>query len=75
MTDRNAESRRAVKICDECRSEFISASSSMAALCAECAHVLYDYPACRHVFDGRCCKRCGWDGSRSPYLLSVLEAS
>lgn len=32
-----------VKICDECESEFLVASSKMMRLCPECASVLYEY--------------------------------
>ena len=54
--------------CDECGSEFIAGGSAMAGLCAECAHRLYGYRACAHVFkDGRC-TLCGWDGSVSGFL-------
>lgn len=56
------------KTCDECGSGFIAARSAMAGLCAECAHRLYNYPACPHAFaDGRC-TLCGWDGSVSAFL-------
>lgn len=54
-------------VCDECGSEFFKLSSNMKGLCPECAHALYDYPNCSHVFkDGRCI-HCYWDGSRSDY--------
>ena len=54
--------------CDECGSSYFSSSSQMAQLCAECAHLLYGYPACPHrLVDGRCAN-CGWDGSRSQFL-------
>jgi hypothetical protein len=56
------------KCCDECESEYFAGSSAMAQLCPECAHRLYDYPACSHVMiDGRC-TTCGWNGSRSRFL-------
>lgn len=40
----------------------------MAGLCAECAHQLYGYPACAHVFEQGRCVTCGWDGSVSEFL-------
>lgn len=40
----------------------------MAALCAECAHQLYGYPACAHAFEDGRCVQCGWDGSVSEFL-------
>jgi predicted RNA-binding Zn-ribbon protein involved in translation (DUF1610 family) len=54
--------------CDECGSRFVADRSATAGLCAECAHRLYGYPPCAHVFaDGRCA-HCGWDGSVSAFL-------
>ena len=59
--------------CDECGSPFRAERSAMAGLCAECAHLIYGYDACRHEFvDGRC-RRCGWDGSTSAYT-ALLKA-
>ena len=45
----------------------------MTALCPECAHLIYGYPPCKHVFDdvGNC-SRCGWNQSRSEYILKLL---
>ena len=61
-------SNRATKACNECGSQFFPESSCMDALCPECAHILYGYPACAHTFaDGRCSK-CHWD--RSPMAIS-----
>ncbi|MBK8006969.1 MAG: hypothetical protein IPK12_24725 [Gemmatimonadetes bacterium] len=59
--------------CEECGSGFVRAHSGMAALCAECAHVLYGYPACGHVMVAGRCATCGWDGSRSAYVRGRLE--
>lgn len=65
--------RDAEGLCDECGSGFIASASTMAGLCAECAHRLYGYPACPHEMkDGRCAK-CGWDGSVSDFLRSRPE--
>jgi len=63
MGDESMERR-----CDECGSGFFAERSPMAGLCAECAHRLYDYPACAHDFHGGRCRVCGWDGSQSEYL-------
>ena len=38
-------------ICDECGSEYLRSSSNMMSLCPECAHVVYGYPNCNHVFE------------------------
>jgi hypothetical protein len=74
------EERRAVpesgeKTCEECQSRYFAASSKVPDRCPECAHVLFYYPSCEHVFEtpGQPCTRCGWDGSRSPYVRRVLE--
>ncbi len=57
--------------CAECESPF--AESPMTGLCAECAHVLYGYPACTHEFAaGTACQKCGWNGSRTDYVRSLL---
>jgi hypothetical protein len=57
--------------CDECGSDYFTASSQMSHLCPECSHWMYGYPACPHAFvDGRC-SLCGWDGSVSPYLRKL----
>lgn len=64
---------RPSKRCDECESEHFADASPMEGLCAACAHALYGYPACAHLFDEGRCQRCGWDGSRSDYLRA-LEA-
>ena len=63
------------RICDECGSSFLQASSQMSSLCPECASVLYGYPTCEHIFvDGRCIK-CHWDGSQSEYIKNLKEQS
>lgn len=60
-------------ICDECGSTFLAARSAMEGLCAECAHHLYGYPPCPHeMADGRC-RLCGWDGSRSPFVATLIS--
>jgi len=57
-----------LNICDECKSEYYVHSSVMSGLCPECAHQLYGYPNCSHIFiDGRC-TRCHWNGQTSTYM-------
>jgi|GEM_PF-826184 len=55
-------------ICDECGSAFHPKATKMAGLCAECAHRLYAYLACAHVFAGGSYAKCGWDGGVSAFL-------
>ncbi len=57
--------------CGECGSCFRKGSSQMAGLCPECAHYLYGYPGCGHLFENGRCVRCGWDGSESPYIRKL----
>jgi len=61
-----------MKQCDECNSPFHSDSSEMDGLCTECAHHLYGYDLCDHYFSQGSCTKCGWNGSRSKHLLSLL---
>ena len=60
-------------ICSECESRFLKTSSKMVALCPECAHVIYGYPNCEHVFKNGRCVICHWDGSRSKYIKTLLS--
>ena len=62
-----------IKICDECGSRFLAASSEMAGLCPECAHILYGYGNCCHVFENGRCIKCLWDGSKSPFTRKTEE--
>ena len=62
-----------IVICDECESEFYGHSSQMMSLCPECAHILYGYPACNHVFVKGRCQHCHWNGKRSSYIRSLIE--
>ena len=62
-----------VCVCEECGSSFLRSASKMTSLCPECAHILYGYPNCTHVFIKGKCKKCLWDGSRSPYVLSLMD--
>lgn len=57
--------------CDECGSSFREGSSQMRRLCPECAHYLYGYPNCDHLFENGRCVRCGWDGSESGYIRGL----
>lgn len=64
-------------VCAECHSTYIMETSAMAALCPECAHWLYGYPPCEHAFEtfetpDRKCSRCGWNGTRSVYVQTML---
>jgi predicted RNA-binding Zn-ribbon protein involved in translation (DUF1610 family) len=61
------------KSCDECGSPFFAAASKMHALCPECAHHLYGYPSCDHVWDNDHCTQCGWNGSRSKYVRGLIR--
>jgi hypothetical protein len=61
--------------CDECRSDYFAHFSYMAALCPECAHLLYGYPECVHEFVGDRCRLCFWDGSRSEYTKNLGGAA
>ena len=60
-----------MRCCDECGSDYFAAASQMAQLCPECAHWLYGYPRCQHLFASGRCSRCGWDGSVSAYLRKL----
>jgi predicted RNA-binding Zn-ribbon protein involved in translation (DUF1610 family) len=63
--------RRTIRTCDECGSPFYAGASLMAGLCPECAHQLYNTPACTHVLVAGRCTICGWDGSVSPYVAAL----
>jgi ribosomal protein L37AE/L43A len=61
-------------ICDECGSPYFQHASQMAAICPECAHLLYGYPACVHDFgDAGRCKQCGWNQARSKYTQKLVD--
>ncbi|MTH30309.1 hypothetical protein GJV77_10415 [Myroides pelagicus] len=62
-----------IKHCDECNSLYYTHTSAMEGLCPTCAHVLYGYPNCNHLFEGKHCVHCYWDGSMSSYINSILE--
>ncbi len=62
-----------IGICAECGSEYLKSTSEMLALCPECAHILYGYENCQHVFkDGKCMK-CLWNGRHSDYVQHLLN--
>jgi hypothetical protein len=56
--------------CAECESDYFTDRSEMAGLCPECAHKLYGYKNCEHVFENGRCLKCYWDGAESEYLKS-----
>lgn len=60
-------------LCDECGSTFEQSVATMSTLCPECAHWLYLKPRCQHVFDGECCRKCYWNGKRTPLLMKVIR--
>ena len=59
-------------ICDECGSSFLKKASQMASLCPECAHILYGYENCCHIFENGQCIKCLWNGQHSQYIKSLL---
>ena len=61
-------------VCDECGSEYFASKSKMASLCPECAHVLYGYENCDHVFENGKCALCLWDGSVSEYIKGLKNS-
>ena len=62
-----------IGICDECGSEFLLSSSKMRSLCPECAHILYRYENCSHVFKNGRCQKCLWVGRMSEYIKNIKE--
>jgi len=60
-----------IGICAECGSEFLKSKSEMEELCPECAHWLYGYEKCKHVFKDGKCTRCLWNGNKSEYIKSI----
>ena len=60
-------------ICDECGSEFLKSASKMMQLCPECAHILYGYPKCNHIFENGKCMFCFWDGKQSEYIRALKQ--
>lgn len=65
--------RPPIQLCDECGGDYFTASSLMWQLCPECAHYLYGYPLCEHTFVDQKCSKCGWSGTRSKYILKLIE--
>ena len=74
MPSSNYDNRPPVQACDECRGSYFTKSSQMWSLCPECSHYLYGYPLCEHLFVGSQCSKCGWSGTRSEYILLLIEA-
>ncbi len=62
-----------IGICDECGSKFLKSSSEMSSLCPECAHILYGYENCDHVFKHGKCVKCLWNGKHSKYIKKLIE--
>lgn len=60
-----------IGICEECGSEFLKSRSKMMSLCTECAHILYGYEKCDHVFENGKCVKCLWDGKQSEFVKSL----
>ncbi len=60
-----------IETCDECGSHFCQSRSKLSNLCPECAHILYGYANCNHLFENGRCMFCLWDGSRSPYVENL----
>ena len=61
--------------CDECGSEFLKSISKMKRLCPECAHILYGYPGCNHIFKNGRCIYCYWNGKQSEYIKGYCSCS
>ncbi len=62
--------KRELSICVECESNYFKGSSEMMSLCPNCAHKLYGYDNCDHIFEQGICIECGWNGKNSHYLNS-----
>ncbi|MFC4805188.1 hypothetical protein [Filifactor villosus] len=61
-----------VKICDECSRTYFEYSSKMAQLCPHCAHILYGYPDCGHVFEAYRCVKCLYHHNKEEYIDKLL---
>lgn len=61
------------KICDECESGYLSETSKMTRLCPNCAHHLYGYENCNHVFENGRCKKCYWDGTITDFIKNKIK--
>lgn len=64
-------SKTTIGICDECGSGFLISESKMRSLCPECAHWLYGYENCDHVFKHSICTKCLWNGNSSKYIENI----
>ena len=67
MTDKE------ISICTECDSEYLKSASKLKALCPECAHLLYGYDNCKHIFKDGKCINCLWNGHKSDYIKSLMK--
>ena len=63
--------KKKISKCAECGSQYIASKSKMTSLCPECAHLMYGYDNCKHVFKKGRCTRCHWDGSYSEYTKGL----
>ncbi len=57
-----------IGICDECGSEYVLEKSKMKSLCPNCAHMIYGYENCKHIFKQGRCVKCLWNGNKSEYV-------
>ena len=57
-----------IGICDECGSEYVLEKSKMKSLCPNCAHMIYGYENCKHIFEQGRCVKCLWNGNKSEYI-------
>lgn len=64
-------SKKEIAVCDECGSEYWRSQSKMMSLCPNCAHMLYGYENCVHVFENGRCIKCYWNGHKSNFLKSL----
>ena len=64
---------RSIGICDECGSEYILEKSKMKSLCPNCAHMIYGYENCKHIFENGKCVLCLWNGSESDFIKSLKQ--
>jgi predicted RNA-binding Zn-ribbon protein involved in translation (DUF1610 family) len=60
------------QVCDECGSNYLASTSRMESLCPQCAHILYGYENCAHVFNDGICSKCHWNGALSIFIKSII---
>lgn len=64
------EKDKKIEICDECDIPYFEHSSKMARLCPHCAHILYGYPDCEHIFENGKCIKCLFQQNEQEYKNS-----